>query len=57
MLAFGTQARGFEPGRSRRSYVADLRYVKDPYIGVEVAVVGKITGHFSPIVPLFLASL
>jgi hypothetical protein len=31
-----------------------LRHVKDPYKGVEVAIVGKITGHFSPIVPLSL---
>jgi hypothetical protein len=35
--------------------VADLRHVKDPYNGVEVAIVGKITGYFSPIVPPFPA--
>jgi hypothetical protein len=67
MLAFGTQVSGFVPGRSRqifqgekssacrRSHVADLRHVKDPYNGVEVAIVGKITGHFLPTVPLFAA--
>jgi hypothetical protein len=27
--------------------------VKDPLIGVEVAIIGKITGHFSPTVPPF----
>jgi hypothetical protein len=27
-----------------------LRQVKDPYSGVEVAIVGKIISHFSPIV-------
>jgi hypothetical protein len=31
-----------------------LRYVKDPYNDMELAIVGKITGHFSPTVPLFL---
>jgi hypothetical protein len=30
----------------RRSHVAELRHVKDPYNDVEVAIVGKITGHF-----------
>jgi hypothetical protein len=29
--------------------VADLRRVKDSYNGVEAAIVGKITGHISPI--------
>jgi hypothetical protein len=28
--------------------VTDLRHVKDPYNGVEVAIVGKLTCHFSP---------
>jgi hypothetical protein len=55
MLASGTQLRGFEPGRSRRSHVADLRHVKYPFNGVEFATVGKITGHFSPTVPPFPA--
>jgi hypothetical protein len=31
-----------------------VRHVKYPYNGVEVAIVGKITGHFSPMVPLSL---
>jgi hypothetical protein len=30
-----------------------LRHAKDPYIGVEVAIVGKSTGHFSPTVTHF----
>ena len=59
MLAFGTQVRGFKPGRSCRIFqakkilsggeikpaVVKLRHVK------EVATFGKILGHFSPIVP------
>jgi hypothetical protein len=32
-----------------------MRHVKDPYSGVEVAIVGKIIGRFSPIVPPFPA--
>jgi hypothetical protein len=32
----------------------DLQHVKDPYNDVEVAIVDKITGHFSPTVPLSL---
>jgi hypothetical protein len=32
-----------------------LRHVKDPYNGVEVAIFGKITSHFSPIVLPFHA--
>jgi hypothetical protein len=66
VLASGTHVRGFEPGRRRRIFqgekilsrqyhVADLRHVKDPYNGVEVAIVGKRAGHFSPTVPLFAA--
>jgi hypothetical protein len=42
---------------SRRSHVADLRHVKDPYNGVEITSVGKITGHFSPTVPPFAARI
>jgi hypothetical protein len=34
---------------SRRSHVADLRHVTEPFIGVE------FTGNFSPIVPPFPA--
>jgi hypothetical protein len=32
-----------------------LWHVKEPFIRVEFAFVGKITGHFSPIVPPFPA--
>jgi hypothetical protein len=32
-----------------------LQHVKDPYNGVEFAIVGKITGNFSSIVPPFPA--
>jgi hypothetical protein len=35
----------------------DLRHEKDPNNGVEVAIVGKIAGHFSPTVPLFAARI
>jgi hypothetical protein len=38
-------------------HVADLRHLKDPYSDVEVAIVGKITGHFSPSVPPFAARI
>jgi hypothetical protein len=34
-------------------HVADLQRVKDAYSGVEVTIVGKITGHFSHIIPPF----
>jgi hypothetical protein len=36
---------------------ADFWHVKDPYYGVEVAIVGKITGHFSPTIPPFAARI
>jgi hypothetical protein len=39
---------------NRWPHVADLRHVKDPYSGVEITIVGKSTGDFSPIVPLSL---
>jgi hypothetical protein len=38
-------------------HVADLHHVKDPYNVMEVAIVGKITGHFSPTVPPFAAGI
>ena len=50
VLAFGTQVRGFKPGRSRRSHVVNLRHVKEPKSDVKVATLGKILGNFSPIV-------
>jgi hypothetical protein len=31
------------------------KHVKDPYNGMEVAIVGKITGHFSSTVAPFIA--
>ena len=62
VLAFGTQVRGFKPGRSRRifrakkssarlpsegkSHVVNLRHVKEPKSDVEVATFGKILGNF-----------
>jgi hypothetical protein len=59
VLAFGTQVRGFKPGRSRRIFWAKkssarlrtLWHVKEPKNDVEVVTFGKILGHFSPIVP------
>ena len=56
MLPFGTQVRGFKPGRIRRIFSgrkyphhAYLRHVKEPEsVCVEVAVSVEITGHFSP---------
>jgi hypothetical protein len=47
VLAFGTQLRGFKPGRSCRIF----RHVKDPQSDMQVGTFGKILGHFSPIVP------
>ena len=60
VLLLSNQVRGFKPGRSRQDFsgrkylqhafnwkgskVADLRHVKDPWIDVEVAISGKITG-------------
>jgi len=68
VLAFGTQVRGFKPGRSRRIFRAkkilsapsfggevNLRHVKEPKINVEFATSGKILGNFSPIVLLSAA--
>ena len=51
VLASGTRFRGFKPRRSRRSYVVNLRHVKEPESDVEIANFGKILDHFSPIVP------
>ena len=66
VLAFGTQVRGFKPGRSLRifraekilntasflpSHVVNLRHIKEPKSDVEVATFSKILGNFSPIVP------
>jgi hypothetical protein len=68
VLAFGTQVRGFKPVLSRPIFqgeknpqLASLRRgskaVGPMSHGVEVAVAGKITGHFSPIVPPFAARI
>jgi hypothetical protein len=47
-----------EGKESHRSHVADLQHVKDPYNGVEVTIIGRITGHFSPaVLPSLLGSL
>jgi hypothetical protein len=71
MLASGTHTGGFEPrffrakkssaclpseGKSsRRSHVADLQHVKDPFKQRgNRYFTAKLTGHFSPIVPLSL---
>jgi hypothetical protein len=40
---------------SRRAHDADLRHVKEPFVEVEFAFVGKITGHLLPIFPHFPA--
>jgi hypothetical protein len=37
--------------------VADLRNVKDPYKGVEVTIIGKITGHLMPTDPFSLLDI
>jgi hypothetical protein len=64
VLTSGTQVRGFEFFRAKKSsvripskgyQVADLWHVKDPFNGVEVAIVGKIIGHFSPTITPFAA--
>jgi hypothetical protein len=69
-MAFDTQVRGFEPGRSRRIFQGEKILsmpsvggeVKpsvpcckfaDPYNGVEVVIVSKITGYFSLTFPPF----
>ena len=77
MLAFGTQVRGFRPGRSRRifwakkssahlplegskasrSHVVNLRHVKKPKSGVEIATFGKILGNSRPYFHPFAAGV
>ena len=71
VLAFGTQVRGFKPGRSRRIFFGrqnpqrpffgavgrKLGHVKEHKSDVEVATFGKILGNFSPIVPTSAAGV
>jgi hypothetical protein len=43
--------------KGNKAVSTDFWHVKDPYYGVEVAIVGKITGNFSPTVPPFAARI